>query len=225
MMRGDHLVIMAPTEMGKSLFAVNLTYGFLVQGLKVLYCCNEEPSARTNLRVISRLAEMPKGELYDPTKWDEIRGILSKKGYGNFAITDLKPGTLSEIDELVMDFKADVVVVDQLRNLSMASESRTNQLEQAATGIRNIGKLRNVLPVSITQAGASAFGKTVLTRGDVDGSNVGIPGQADVLLGIGANEEMEVQGTRWISFPKNKNGDHTPFSVHFDTQLSKVTEI
>jgi archaellum biogenesis ATPase FlaH len=225
MMRGDQMIVFAATEMGKTLFAVNLCAGFLVQNLKVLYCKNEEPKARTNLRLINRLSGKTKSDLYDQAIWEEVRQILRDKGYANFSIVDLSPGTLDEIEGLVKELNPDVVVVDQIRNLDVANENRTNQLERAATGMRNLAKRRNFLSVGLTQAGATAFGKSILNRGDIDGSNVGIPGQADLMVGIGANEEQEAAGIRWISLPKAKGGDHTPFAVSFDPLLSKVQEV
>lgn len=225
MMKGDQMIVFAATEMGKTLFAVNLCAGFLFQNLKVLYCKNEEPKARTNLRLINRLSGKTKSELYDQAIWDEVRTSLREKGYERFSIVDLSPGTLPEIDKLVQELTPDVVVVDQIRNLDVENENRTNQLERAATGMRNLAKRRNFLSVGLTQAGASAFGKSILNRGDIDGSNVGIPGQADLMLGIGANEEQEAAGIRWLSLPKAKGGDHTPFAVSFDPLLSKVQEV
>jgi len=225
MMRGDNIIVFGPTEIGKSLFVVNLEACFLAQGLRVGHFENEEPSERHNLRLISRLTEKTKSELYDPTQWEAIRATLTKKGYPGYTVIDMAPGSVEEIRTICQDLRLDVVVINQMRNLASKAESRTNQLEQIATGIRNIGKECSVLPVSVTQAGASSFGKSVLNRGDIDSSNVGIPGQADLIIGINATEEQEAQGIRCISTPKNKSGNKTPFFCHFDTLLSKVTEV
>jgi hypothetical protein len=52
---------------------------------------------------------------------------------------------------------------------------------------------------------------------------VGIPGQADLMIGIGATAEMEATGQRMLSFPKNKlGGIKQPLSVFFNTQYMKV---
>ncbi len=110
-----------------------------------------------------------------------------------------------------------------MRNLNVESENRTQALEKAATSARNLAKRNNVLVVSVTQAADSASGKTILDRGDVDGSNVGIPGQCDLMIGIGADKHMEDTGARFLSFPKNKlSGRHTPIPVMFNYALSKV---
>ena len=108
----------------------------------------------------------------------------------------------------------------------MDSESRTQALEKAATEARNLARRRNIPVVSVTQAGDSASGRAILDRGDIDSSNVGIPGQADLMIGIGATGEMENQNMRTLSFPKNKlSGKHTPISVAIDPLLSKVIDV
>ena len=101
----------------------------------------------------------------------------------------------------------------------------TQQLEKAATEARNLAKSRRVLVVSVTQAGDSATGKAVLGRGDVDSSNVGIPGQVDLMIGVGATSEQEKNNVRVLSFPKNKlSGRHEHFMINIDPLTSRVVE-
>ena len=112
-----------------------------------------------------------------------------------------------------------------MRNIDVKSDNRVVGLERAATEARNLGKRRKVLVVSISQAGDSASGKRVLDRGDVDFSNVGIPGQCDLMIGLGADENMERSNLRMISLPKNKiSGDHDPIVITIDPTISKVVE-
>ena len=92
--------------------------------------------------------------------------------------------------------------------------------------MRNIAKQDNVLMISVTQAADSARNKLVLDSGDVDSSNVGIPAQADLLLGIGLDEAAKAEGIRWLSLIKNKIGgveDHFP--VKINTMLSRYTNV
>ena len=88
--------------------------------------------------------------------------------------------------------------------------------------MRNFGKKYNMAAISIAQAADSATGKAILTRGDIDNSNVGIPGTADVLLGIGATEEQELAGIRVFSFVKNKLGDKRPIQVMFNHKVQRI---
>lgn len=225
-MPGDHIVLFACTEIGKTLFAVNLVYGFLRQGLRVAYAGNEEPVARVRMRLATRMSGIPLSEIKAQRPFEAVRGAFQEYGWDNFIAKDFSPGTIADYGRLVDKWGADVLIIDQLRNTeSSKAENRVNQLEQNATDARNLGKSRGILVVSLTQAGDSADGKKILGRGDVDYSNVGIPGQADMLIGMGATPEMESVGTRCISFPKNKNGSHEPFFVRLVPELSKIEEM
>lgn len=220
---GHHILVFAPTEMGKTLMVINMVAGFLKGGHRVLYLGNEDPAPDILMRMMSRLTGMTKYEIKeDPTKTE---AILEQRNWDKFTLVSLAPGTFRQIQELVDKHHPKVVILDQLRNIAVDSENRTQALEKAATNARNLAKRSDVLVVSVTQAADSANRKTVLDRGDVDSSNVGIPGQVDLMIGIGADQQMEDQGLRVLSFPKNKlSGRHTPIPVIFNYALSKVEQ-
>ena len=220
---GHHILVFAPTEMGKTLFAINMVGGFLHHGLPVLYIGNEDPIADIQMRLATRLTGLDKHEIEaDPKSAMES---LAGRGVDKFHIVEMSPGTFPRIGKLVEKYAPKVVVLDQLRNIDVKSDNRTQALEKAATEARNLAKRAGVLVVSITQAGDSASGRRILTRGDVDGSNVGIPGQCDVMVGIGATEDEEARGHRTISLPKNKlGGRHDHFTCQFVPQFSKIVE-
>jgi len=220
---GHHVLVFAPTEMGKTLFVVNAVAGFLKQGLTTLYVGNEDPAPDLLMRVINRLTGLNRQEVQDNP--DRAQAILDKRNYEKLIMAPLAPGNFRQINGLVERFSPRVVILDQLRNLDVDSENRTQALEKAATEGRNLGKRRDLVVISVTQAADSASGKTILNRGDVDGSNVGIPGQIDLMIGIGATEEMERMNQRVLSFPKNKlSGKHEPIPILIDPLLSKVVE-
>jgi KaiC/GvpD/RAD55 family RecA-like ATPase len=218
---GHHLVVFARPEMGKTMFTVNATAGFLRQGKKVLYVGNEEPLEDIAVRIICRLTNKTKMEVMDdPTS--AYKQAL-EVGYRNAILARLWPGTVREIEKLLVDHEPDVLVLDQLRNLSMKEDSLTRQLEKAAMAARNLGKKHGAMVMSVTQAGDSASGKAILEMGDVDSSNTGIPAQADVMVGIGASMEDIEMGRRVISLPKNKrSGQHGYFPVRVDPTRSRI---
>ncbi|KKK80750.1 hypothetical protein LCGC14_2820370, partial [marine sediment metagenome] len=220
---GHHILIYAPTEMGKTLFAINMVVGFLRQGKTVLYIGNEDPIADVAMRFICRMCSQPQHKIEaNPAK---AQKMIEMQGWDRLILKELAPGTFPQIRGLIGKHKPDVVVIDQLRNIDVKSENRTTALEKAATEARNIAK-GGVVVISLTQAADSASGKLVLNRGDVDSSNIGIPGNMDVMIGIGANEDMERTGLRCISLAKNKTtGNHSPFNVLFNTAISKVEEL
>lgn len=221
---GHHVLVFAPTEMGKTLFVINMVAHFLRQGLRVLYVGNEDPASDILLRIITRLSGRDKFAVKaDP---DAAQRACDEANYGLLTFADLAPGTFPRIANLVKRYTPDVVVLDQLSNINVnvsRNESKTGSLEQAAKEARSLAKRNKLLVVSVCQAADSATGKVVLGRGDVHNSNVGIPGQADLMLGLGADEQMEARGLRECSIVKNKiSGNHDHFSMRFIPHISKV---
>lgn len=221
-LRGHHIVVFARPEMGKTAMLLTMVYGFLRQGLKVLYCGNEDPIEDIMLRVATRLTGRSKYDVI--ANPDEAMQICREKGYDNLVLAHLSPGTPREIEALAKAHNPDVIMLDQLRNLSLGKEDNfTQQLEKAARAMRGIGQRHHALVVSVTQAGNSASSKRVLEMNDVDSSNTGIPAQADVMIGIGANAEDEARNVRVLSLPKNKrSGIRDSFTVQIDPQISRM---
>jgi archaellum biogenesis ATPase FlaH len=221
LVRGHHLVVFARPEVGKTLVLINMISGFLKQNLRVLYVGNEDPLTDVALRVVSRLTGRTRYEILDNP--DEADAIARTQGYDNLVLAGLSPGTPREIVGLVKEFKPDVLVVDQIRNLNMKEENYVVKLEKACTFVRTLGKKYKMLVVSATQAGDSASGKSILDMGDVDFSNTGVAATADVMVGIGMSADDDAAGRRVLSLCKNKPGaNHEFFPVGVDCQLSKV---
>lgn len=221
---GHHIVLFARPEMGKTMMTIEMMAGFLMQGLTVLYIGNEDPIDDVNLRIINRLAGMTKAEVFDDPA--EADNRCRAQGYDNLILAGLAPGTPREITGLIEEYKPDVLVLDQLRNLNMHDDNRVLQLEKAATQARNWAKRYSCVVVSVTQAGDSADGKAILSLGDVDYSNTGIPAQADLMVGLGANSQNAARGEVVISLPKNKiTGSHEHFAVLAEPHLSKFVSM
>lgn len=216
-----HVLVYALTDMGKTLFTINLSYGFAFQGYRVGYFGNEDPGGDLMMRYLIRCSGMTKQEIInDPEAADEA---ARANGYDNFFLFEMAPGTPAEIEAAVKEHDLQIIIVDQVRNLNMREDHKVSQMEKAATAMRNIGKRNNILVISVSQAADSASGKAILGRGDVDSSNVGLPGQVDLMLGIGATEDMELQGRRTVSFAKNKvSGNKQPLPVVFDYTRMRV---
>lgn len=209
-LRGHHVLLFARPEVGKTLFAINLVAGFLNQGLDILYVANEEPVADIRDRIRGRLLKLSKSQVRSDRSGSAER--LKSTQSGSIGITE--GTTFSGIRTSLERRKVDVVIIDQIRNMRLKSDSRTSELEAAGIEARSIAKGFNCLVVSITQAGDSATNKVYLEMSDVDSSKTGIPASADLMVGIGADEAMKVNGLLGVSLPKNKlSGLHDKFSV------------
>lgn len=221
-LRGHNVVIFARPDVGKTAAALTVATSALKQGLRVLYCGNEDPAEVMIERLISNLTNVPLSKLSLDTA--RVMGAASKLGYGNFFFVEMYPGSPEEIEKHVRQVEPDVLIVDQLRNLKDKDSNRVIQLDSVARTLRNIGKKYQLYNFSLTQAGDSAENKLYLDMGDVDFSNTGIPGAADCMIGIGANREYLAQGWRMLSFPKNKiggNGSGGSCRVSIDIGRSK----
>lgn len=216
--RGHQILVFGRPESGKTLVTINLVAGFLHQKLNVLYVANEEPAADIRGRIRQRLLKLPKHELRaNPERAAEALGAAD---LGRLDIAALSPGSFQEIQRLLDGKAYDVLVLDQLRNIRVSAGTRVEELEQAATEARNLGKRAGVLVVSVTQAGDSATGKIYLELNDVDGSKTGIPAQMDLMLGVGSTDATRQAGIIGLSTPKNKlSGQHEGFQtqVNFAT--------
>lgn len=221
---GHHLIVFGRPEIGKTMLTIEMMAGFLQQRLPVLYCGNEDPIDDINMRVVNRLALMPK---YDVMNYpDKADAKARERGYELLTMASLAPGTPREITSLVEAHRPSVLIIDQLRNLKMGNDNYVLRLEEAATQAREWAKRYKMVVVSVTQAGDSASGKAGLDLGDVDYSNTGIPAQADVMVGVGATDKNMQRGELVLSLPKNKiSGTHEWFTVLAQPQLSRLEGI
>jgi archaellum biogenesis ATPase FlaH len=216
-LRGHHVLVFARGETGKTLFSINLAVGFLHQQLNVLYFCNEEPGADIRDRIRGRLLKVSKSEIRSDRAGsaERIAKRIAKASLGSIYIAE--GVTFAGLRSAITGRKTDVVIIDQIRNMKLRSESRTAELEAAGIEARSIAKEFNVLVVSITQAGDSATNKVYLTMSDVDSSKTGLPACADLMLGLGADESMKVNNLIGVSLCKNKlSGLHDKFTCTVD---------
>lgn len=221
---GHHLTIFARPEAGKTATATTMEAGFCRQGKPGIYIGNEDRSPDLYLRLMSSLTGMTKADIFSNRRQAQDRA--EEAGIRNSTIIGMSPGSFPEIERAIEKYAPRWLILDQMRNVKVKSENRTQQLEQVATECRNLAKKYDISVISVTQAGDSGQNKEVLDQGDVDSSNTGIPAQADVLLGIGCSENLSKEGLRMFSLCKNKvSGNHDAFPVRINPFISRMTSI
>jgi hypothetical protein len=223
--RGDNIVLFGPTEIGKSLLSIHNACGWANMGKRVLYMINEDRIDRIATRIASNLTGMTRADMERyPEKATEL---AKQRGIDNIILVQITPGSKRSIDHLLEKYKPDAAILDQMRNVDVGGGKNANrvvQLEDIANFTRNMGKKHGVTMLNVTQAGDSARVKRFLDTGDVDFSNVGIPAQADLMIGFGADEEMIRRNERGISLCKNKiSGDHATIIIGINPFLSRAT--
>lgn len=221
---GDHIVVVARPEIGKTALSVSFARVFAHQGLDGLYFGNEDPIKRIAVRAQSCFSGLTKEEIkVNPA---ELNRRLAIAHWDKVRFVPIHGKSDREIRRYVKMYKPKWIVVDQIRNLVVRADTRTNQLEAAATAMRNIAGEYGLVCVSVTQAGDSAEGKLTLGMGDIDNSNTGIPAQADLLVMMGADDVYMQEGYRQINLPKNKlSGNHTYFRVKINPRLSRIEDV
>lgn len=222
----DHMVLFARPEIGKSLGGIHISSWWARHGKKGIWFENEDNTDKTRIRYWNNITGMTKEELR--AKRDTARDLFANHGGNNVRVQALSPGSVSEIAHYVKTERPHWFVVNQIRNLMHSSRgmSRVDQMEAAATGIRNIAKKYGCAAISITQAGDSATNKLVLEQGDIDYSNTGVPASADIILGIGANEAFRLENMRELSTCKNKLSGQSEWhkTVKIDKARSTILE-
>jgi archaellum biogenesis ATPase FlaH len=222
----DHILVFGIPEIGKSAMWMTMVAGFLHQGLKVLVVENEDATKKTITRIVSCLTQVTAQGMVGQLESVVERAV--QRGFRNLNVVGASPGTPSQLEALADRYKPDVMVVNQIHNIaqSMKGDNHVLKLLAIATFMRNLGKKRNQIQISITQAEEAAAGKAVLNLNDVYFSNTAVQGAVDLMIGVGGTAEHIAQGTRVLSLPKNKlSGLHSHFPVSLNHQLSTMRGI
>ena len=225
LVRGTQMAIYAPTEVGKSMVSINIASGFLHQGLKVLYCGNEDPAYSMISRFYSRLSGMDREAM--ALNRAEARKNAYDNGFGNLVFYEMSPGSIFDIKRMLDRYEPDVLIVDQMANMeTKANYSKVEKNEYLALKLRSLAKKYNLVSVIVHQASDSAYGKLNIEKNDMYYSNVGVQGQMDVMIGIGMDDMYEQQNRRMLCLTKNKiSSDHSHIPVSVNPLLSKVMNL
>lgn len=225
--RGDHIIVFGRPEAGKTMFTVNMVSGFLKFEHKVLYIGNEEDTYKTRKRIICNLAGCTPDQFEEQP--DKAISLAKERGLDLLRICHMNPGTIPEIEDLLKEIRPDVLVLDQIRNISIpgkGGDSMVTKLERLGIEVRALLGRYDCLGVSVTQAGNPDHADPWLRMEDLDNSKTGLPAQADLIIGVGANEELVQANQRAISLCKNKLNEspdgRVGFIVQVDPARSKV---
>ena len=219
---GTQIAVYAPTEVGKTLFAINMACGMLSAGRKVLYCGNEDPAKAMLMRFYSRLSGMNKHEMMENPQQAKDRAFSN--GFGNLVFYEMSPGSVSEVRRQVERHEPQVIFIDQMANMATSANfSKTEKNEYLSVKFRELAKQYDLVTVLLHQASDSAYGQLFVQKNDMYYSNVGVQGQMDVMIGIGMDASYEQQNKRMLCLTKNKlSGNHDSFPVNIDPSISKV---
>lgn len=224
---GDHCLFYATPEMGKTACAITQAFSIAYRGKTVLYVGNEDPADAYLMRMKSRFTGMTEEEiLADRDKADKI---AIKNGWDNLIFAHMSPGTTDEVKRLALEHGVQAVVLDQLHNLKHSQKPKlegTQLLTELAYTMRMFYSKHKITGISFTQADEKAEGKLFLGIKNVYYSNIGVQGQTDVMVGMGADANHVAMHRRALTFTKNKvGGDHGHKIVGIKPQTSSIISI
>jgi hypothetical protein len=228
---GHHVLIFGRTEIGKSCLTVSMTANLIRSGKNVLYIGNEDSINILKARV--RLSLLGQSQSWVDTHPNKARRLLAELSSDRLTMVHIHPGSISEVEDLTAKHSPNIIILDQIRNLSGAEDGMTQKMEHNAIRFRSLLGRQKIIGISVTQAGDrsqghNSDGPIYLSAGDVDSSRVGLPGTVDLQIGIGANADMLARGLRMLSFAKNKlatgGKSREPLLVRFNLELNRVED-
>jgi replicative DNA helicase len=222
--------IFALVETGKTAFLISTLFapkGFMAQGAKVMILGNEEPVERTALRAVSSFTGMTDAQITADTvkahnMWDVYRNQCV------FLNTDEVP-SMEELDQLIAKHKPDVVGIDQLDKMQIGGNYARDdiRLGEIYRSARTLSKKHSCAIIGVSQANAEADGRTVLRFTQMAGSRVGKAAEADLIVGIGKEQEDsgEDNKLRHIYVSKNKlGGKHGTCTTVIEPEVSRYVD-
>jgi archaellum biogenesis ATPase FlaH len=224
---GHHIVVFGRPEVGKSTFAINAVAGFLHHKQRVLYIGNEDNINVIKARTRNRLADMTP-EQVDANKAEANRRA-AEKADGRLSMVHLHKGTMDDVEREIEKIEPTVVILDQIRNVEAKADGLTQKLEMNGQAFRRILSTYNIIGMSITQAYPGDHNrppKIWLDMDDIESSRTGLPGTADLIVGVGGDDAMLARNQRALSLSKNKLSSapnaHEGVIVEFDKGKAKV---
>jgi len=229
--RGNFMVIIARPETGKTAFWVSLvasTGGFAWQQKKVSIFANEEPAIRTQMRLLNSSTGLERSSILNGSrdiakeKWATISPYID-----NF---DCVGKTMDDLDEYCSTNDVDILIIDQLDKINVAGKYNATheKLREVYTQSRELAKRHNILVIGMSQASAEAQGRSRVTFSTMENSKTGKAAEADIILGIGKEDEEENfmdDCVRFVTLSKNKlTGNHKEFEVILRPTISRFAE-
>ena len=226
-----HLVeIGARPNTGKTSFHASLIAGpggFASQGAKCIVLCNEEGYHRVGARYLTAGTGMNLHQVKEnPSQAQE----LYSKIRDNIRIKDTTMYDMNWVESAVKSSRPDIVVLDMgdkfatYNGFARADEA----LKACAIHARQIAKQYECAVLYMSQLSAEAEGKIVLNQSMMEGSRTGKAAEADLIILIAKNPQVEGQeeedAQRHLNVVKNKlSGWHGSVHCELDYRLARYT--
>ena len=226
-----HLIeVGARPNTGKTSFHASLIAspsGFAHQGAKCIILCNEESAHRVGARYLTSATGMTMHQIRkDPSKARELYEPVKK----NIHIKDASNRDMAWVESICKAYKPDIVVLDMGDKFARTGGfARTDEaLKANAIHARQIAKEYQCAVFYMSQLSAEAEGKIILNQSMMEGSRTGKAAEADLMILIAKNPQVEGQeeedAQRHLNVVKNKlSGWHGSVHCELDYRLARYT--
>ena len=206
-----HLIeIGARPNTGKTSFHASLIAspnGFAHQGANCIVLCNEEGYHRVGARYLTASTGMEMREIKaNPSKARDLYAPVKDK----IKIKDATGRDMSWVESVCKAYKPDVVLLDMGDKFARTGgfARQDEALKANAIHARQIAKQHNCAVFYMSQLSAEAEGKVILNQAMMEGSRTGKAAEADLMILIAKNPQVEGQGEedaqRHLNIVKNK---------------------
>jgi len=246
-------VYLGQTNVGKSIVLCNDAASFVRNGKNVVYITLEMSELKAQRRIAANLFDVTMEKYDEIVRNGEVAKRLKKLSNASMiplgrlfvkefptsqaGVTDVKR-YLKELEE-VKKIKIDVVLIDYINILKNErnpnSENVYMKIKQIAEDLRGLAVEKDMIIISATQVGRSAYNGDDIKLEDVSES-VALNNTCDTILGIIQTPEMYIgdleegkdipQPYYWIKILKIREGagKNTKFRVNINYDKMKLTE-
>jgi archaellum biogenesis ATPase FlaH len=236
-------IILAGTNVGKSLMMCHFAASALVQNYNVLYITMEMAEEKIGSRVDANLLDVTLEELNTMPREnyerkmkrlkEKVKGKLIVKEYPTAGAGSVHFRNLLNELSLKKHFKPDLIFIDYL-NICCSSRIKMGNSVNSYTYIKSIAEeLRglavefNVPIVSATQTTRTGYGSSDVGLEDTSES-FGLPATADLMFAAINTEELEKLGQLLIKQLKNRDNDvtkHKRFIIGIDRSKMRLFDV
>ena len=214
-------IVLASTNIGKTLIMCSMASAMLLAGKKVLYITFEDPEVKIGQRIMQNLMDKSQNELKALNKEAYMRlfakmlnqighNKLKIKEYPEYCVNALQVRALLKEYKEKHSFEPDVIMVDYLG--CMIPDGRVdpnmndNSRFRAITAqVRSIGMLLNIPIVSAMQSNRGGYGKAEIGLDDVADSYASTM-KGDAIFGITQTAEMKAAQMYTVKLLKTRYG-------------------
>ena len=226
-----HLIeVGARPNTGKTSFHASMiagVSGFARQGARCVVLCNEESVHRVGMRYLTASSGMDQYQIKDNPKLAHEKYSEVKE---NVKLYDSTGRDMSWVESVAKSFKPDVVVLDMGDKFAKTGgvARQDEALKANAVHARMIAKQYGCAIFYMSQLSAEAEGKVVLNQAMMEGSRTGKAAEADLMLLLAKNPDVEGEEEqspqRHINVVKNKlSGWHGKIVCELDYKTARYT--